>query len=179
MKKMLAAIVVLTLGMAMTVVHAAPQSYKVGVVDVGKILQQDPQMQQMNKKLQERFKTIQDKIEAAAKQLQSDQEKLKRDTAILSQVKAADLKEKIVREERDLARMKQDFYQDARSAQNQAMKTILDSVKAIVEKIAKSDNYDLVLQRNNVAFASDRVDITEKVIAKLKASRKSAKANNS
>jgi Skp family chaperone for outer membrane proteins len=54
-------------------------------------------------------------------------------------------------------------------AQQQAMQGVLQGIDKIVKGIASQGHYDLILQKNTVAFASQRVDITPQVIAQLKA----------
>jgi|GEM_PF-1871744 len=144
------------------------ESIKIGVLDVGKVLQESPQVKAAVEKLKVKFKERQDKIASAQKQLAADQERLKRDKAILKQSEADDLQMKIMDEQRDLQGMQEEYVRAARLAQNQVMGEALKNIDAIVKDLSTKKHYDLILQRDNVAFASDKVDITPDVMAQLK-----------
>jgi outer membrane protein len=147
---------------------AVDGSVKIGVLDVGKVLQESPQVKVAVDKLKAKFKERQDKIASAQKQLAADQEKLKRDKAVMKQADADDLQMKVLDEQRELQSMQEEYVRAARLAQNQVMGATLKQIDAIVKDISSKKHYDLILQRDNVAFASDKVDITPEVMAQLK-----------
>lgn len=140
---------------------------RIGVVDIRAVIDNSPQMKAAADKLRTEFKPRQDKIIAAQNQLQKDQDKLKRDGTVMSQSDADALQAQITTESRDLQRMQEDYMQDLRSAQQTAMQNFLSSVDAVVQKMTAQNNYDLILRRDTVAFASPRVDITQQVIAAM------------
>ena len=61
----------------------------------------------------------------------------------------------------------QAYQQELTMAQNQAMQGFFDRVKKIVDGIAKNEKYDLILQKEGVPFATQKMNITNKVIKKL------------
>lgn len=140
---------------------------RIGVVDIRAVIDNSPQMKAAADKLRTEFKPRQDKIIAAQNQLQKDQDKLKRDGAVMSQSDADDLQAQVTTESRDLQRMQEDYMQDLHTAQQTAMQNFLSSVDAVVQKMTQQNNYDLILRRDTVAFASPRVDITQQVIAAM------------
>lgn len=147
---------------------AVDGSVKIGVLDVGKVLQESPQVKVAVDKLKAKFKERQDKIASAQKQLAADQEKLKRDKAVMKQADADDLQMKVLDEQRELQSMQEEYVRAARLAQNQVMGATLKQIDAIVKDISNKKHYDLILQRDNVAYASDKVDITPEVMVQLK-----------
>lgn len=146
-------------------VTAAP---KIGVIELGEVLKADPQMQALKTKLEAQFKPRIDKMTALQTTLKADTDKMSRNGSVMSAADKTALNDKITKEQRDLARMQQDYFQDAKTAQNEAMSTVLKRIDAIVAKVAKAQNLDLIFQRENVAYHSQRVDITQAVIAQMK-----------
>lgn len=146
----------------------ASSNLVIGVIDLSDVLKSSPQMKSAADKLKKEFKPRQEKIKNAQAQLASDQEKLKRNGSVMSQSDLQGMQTKVADEQRDLQRMQEDYMQDLQTAQQQAMQSVLQNIDNIVQSIATKGHYDLILQRNTVAFASPRVDITNQVIAQLK-----------
>lgn len=149
-------------------VVASAGGLNIGVIDLSAVLQDSSQAKAAGESLKKEFKPRQDSIIAAQQQLQKDQDKYKRDATVMSQSEALALQDKITREQRDLQQKQENYMQDLRSAQSAAMQKVLAQVDKVVAKIAKDGNYDLILQKNSVAFNSPRVDITSQVIQQLK-----------
>lgn len=153
---------------AVTPATSAEPNLTVGVIDLAAVLQQSSQAKAAGEQLKSQFQPRQKKIIAAQQQLQNDQDKLKRDGSVMSAADAQALQDKIAAEGRDLQQMQEDYMQDLRAAQSQAMQKVLSQIDQIVQKIAAQGHYDLIMQKNSVAFSSPRVDITNQVIQEMK-----------
>lgn len=141
---------------------------KIGVIDVQTILQKSPQMEVAANQLKKQFKVRQDKIAEMQKSISDNQNKLKRDSTVLGKAELAKLQDTIGNQQRELRRMEEDYIQDAQAAQQKAMEVVLERVNEVVQKIADSGHYDLIIQKNTVAFASNKVNITDMVVKELK-----------
>ncbi len=148
--------------------NTATAGLKIGVIELGEVLKADPQMQALKKQLEAQFKPRMDKMTALQTTLKADTDKMSRDASVMNAADKTALNDKIGREQRDLTRMQQDYFQDAKTAQNEAMSKVLKRVDDVVAKVAKQQNLDLIFQRENVAYHSARVDITQAVIAQMK-----------
>lgn len=181
MKKLtLALMATLAMGLAATTFAAPPTNaapaaatastaaIKIGVIELGEVLKADPQMQALKKQLEAQFKPRMDKMTALQTTLKADTDKMSRNASVMSAADKQALTDKISREQRDLTRMQQDYFQDAKTAQNEAMSKVLKRIDDVVAKVAKQQNLDLIFQRENVAYHSQRVDITQAVIAQMK-----------
>lgn len=142
-------------------------SLRIAVLDVQQILQQSPQLKGMADKAKKEFKPREEKILALQKTVADNEAKLKKDASVMSASEAAKLQEKVASDQRNLRRLEEDFMQDANKAQKVMMDKIVSQVNEIVEKVAAEGHFDLILQKNNVAFASPRVDLTNKVLAEM------------
>ena len=145
----------------------APSNITIGVINIDQILSQTPQAKSAAEQLKKTFQPRQQKIVATQKALQDDEAKLKRDGTVMSSSDMQALQSKISMENRDLQQMQDDYVQDIRTAQSQAMQKVLTQVGEVVQKIAKQGNYDVIIQKNAVPFNSARVDITPEVIKEM------------
>jgi outer membrane protein len=153
---------------SVTPAATAEPNLTVGVIDLAAVLQQSSAAKAAGEQLKKEFKPRQEKIIASQQQLQQDQDKFKRDGTVMSQADAQALQDKITREQRELQQDQENYMQDLRSAQSQAMQKVLQQIDGVVQKIATAGHYDLILQKNSVAYNSQRIDITNQVIQELK-----------
>ena len=146
---------------------AAAEKLKIGVVDIQQILQQAPQVKTINERLEKKYNNRQQEIVKLQEALKKNMEKLERDGAILSVAEKNTLEENIVTQRRDLQRKGQDYQQDLGREQNQEMQQFFALVKAEIDKVAKKEKYDLILQKDGVPYANDDVDVTAQVMKHL------------
>lgn len=146
---------------------ASAAQLKIGVVDVHQILQKSPEVASINKKLKTQFQPREEKIARAQKHLQSQAEKLERDGAVMSTSDRQKLAADVAKSRRSLYRLQQDFHDDLTVAERQATQKLMSRVQAAINKIAKADHYDLILQRSGTPFASNSIDVTQKVLKTL------------
>ena len=149
----------------MGVAMAAP--LKIGVINLQKIIQKAPEVEKVNQQLAKTFKARKEKLIAAREKLQDQVNKFQRENAVMPEAKRQARGNSLSQERRDLLRKEQDFSDDLELARGQAMKALLDKVKRQVDKLAKREHYDLILQRSNVPYFSAEFDITDKVLHKI------------
>ena len=137
---------------------------KIGVIDIHKLVTQSAEVKKINRDLDIRFKPRQEKIVAQQKQLQEQIAKLKRDSAVLSKAEQSKLQAQIIKDKRDLARLEQDFQQEAGTSQHEAMQNFVKKIRKSINQYAAKNNYDLILQKDLVPFASAQVDITKAIL---------------
>ncbi len=151
-----------------TTAAASAGSTKIAVLDVSAVMQQSAQAKAAGEQLKKEFKPRQDSIISLQQQLQKDQEKYKRDAAVMSSSDAESLRNKITSEQRDLQQKQDNYMQDLRVAQSTAMQKVLAQIDKVVAKVAQTQHYDLVLQKQSVAYSNNNVDITKQVVEQLK-----------
>lgn len=168
MKKLIHVLLSGVLLLSINQAFADSHEVKIAVLDLPKILRNSPQMEATANKLKKEFKPRQDKIVALQKSMSDAQAKMKRDAAVMSEKEVNHLRDSMANDQRDLRRMEEDYLADARAAQKEAMGGIVKKINLLVEKVAKEGKYDLILQKEYVAFADDKVDITDKVVKRLR-----------
>lgn len=159
--------VLIALMFALGSVSALADGTKIGVVDLQKIMQTATQMKTIQEKLEKTFKPRRDKLVAMEEGLKKDMEKFKRDGAVLSQTQKKDLEKQIVSTQQQFEREGQQYQQELSTAHNEAMEEFYNKIRAAIAKVAESDKFDVVLQKDAAPFSADKLDVTSKVMQEI------------
>ena len=145
--------------------------YKIGYVDISKILNESPAAKAAQKKLEQEFTPRNKQLESKAKKIQKQKEKLQKESDIMSNDQIDSLKRKIMKSERDLKRDATEAQEDFKLRRRDELGKIENKLKEVILKIAESGKYDLIFTNADVTYASDKtsVDITDKVIKQFNA----------
>ena len=159
--------VLIALLLTMGCVSAFADGTKIGVVDLQKIMQTSTQMKTIKEKLEKEFKPRRDKLVAMEDGLKKDMEKFKRDSSIMGQSQKKDLEKSIVTTQQQFEREGQQYQQELSTAHNEAMEEFYNKIRAAIAKVAESDKFDVVLQKDAAPFSSDKLDVTAKVMQEI------------
>ena len=147
-------------------VGASAAELKVGYVQVDKILQEAPQTTESGKKLEREFSPRTQELERMQKQIKDLQASLDKDGLTMSE---SDRRNK----ERDLSNLNLEFQrkqrelrEDVNLRKNEELSGLQDRINKAVTSVAEAEGYDLVVY-SGVAYASKKVDITDKVLKSL------------
>jgi outer membrane protein len=59
----------------------------------------------------------------------------------------------------------------ANEAQQNMLKNLIPKMEEVVEELRKAGNYDIIVEKKNVIFATPEVDLTQKITDKLNAAK--------
>ena len=139
---------------------------KVGFVQVDKILQEAPQTIESNKKLEKEFSSRTDKLKADVKTLKDKEAAFSKD-ALTMKESERDAKEKSLSQLRvDVQRKERELREDINIRRNEELGGLQEQINKAVTSVAKAESFDLVLY-NGVAYASEKIDITDKILKSL------------
>lgn len=144
---------------------------KVGVVSVERILSEAPQVEAVNTSMLERFGPDRDALKKMEKEITGMQENYKRNELVMTEDKLNELKKTIIMKIQKLKQKEAMLTQEVNTVRSQELAVLQQQVRAIIDDIATKENYTLVLSEG-VAFASPKLDITDKVLAKMKSAFK-------
>jgi len=159
--------VVIALMFAFASMNVFADNMKIGVVDLQKIMQTSTQMKSIQEKLEKEFKPRRDKLVTMEEGLKKDMEQFKRDSAVLSAAQKKELEKKIVSTQQQFEREGQQYQQELSTAHNEAMEEFYNKIRGAISKVAESDKFDIVLQKDAAPFSSDKLDITAKVMQEI------------
>lgn len=164
MNKLLKSLLALSLLTSALAVNAA--ELKVGYVQVDKILQEAPQTAESGKKLEKEFGPRTQELDRMQKQIRDLQGALDKESLTLSETAKRD-------KERDLSNLKIEFQrkqrelrEDVNLRKNEELSVLQDRINKAVTTVSEAEGYDLVVY-GGVAYASKKVDITDKVLKAL------------
>lgn len=159
----------LVFALATPLVNAAEM--KIGVVNAASVLEQSPQKERALKKLEKEFTARSKSLEKKMKSLRSSQEKLSKDSAILSSSELQSKERKLLSDQRDLKRLQDEYAEDLSIRRNEELRKLEQEIAETIIEVAKKEKYDIVVYQG-VIYASERADMTEKVLKILKAKAK-------
>ena len=139
---------------------------KIGYVQVDKILQDAPQTAESGKKLEREFSPRSLELDKMQKQIRDIESVLDKEGVTLSENErrnkerdASNLKIEFQRKQRELR-------EDINLRKNEELSSLQDRINKAVQTVSETDGYDLVVY-GGVAYASRKIDITDKVLKLL------------
>lgn len=147
---------------------AAQESPRIGYVNMKRVIDNAPQTQRGRQKLEQQFASRNNEILEMEKRLGDLQNKLLRDAKIMTDAERADLELLIRSVTRDVRRLKDEYTEDFTVRFSEEQNLLIRRVDSAVKALAQQENMDLVLPDTSVVYASERVDITDKVLQRLR-----------
>ena len=144
---------------------SAQGNLKIGVINVGKLLENAPQSKVVSDKLQKEFEPRQQAIVAKRKKLQDQQDSFQKDQAVMGEEERLNLQRQMQTTQRDLQRDEQEYLDDLNARRNDELGKLQREILQRVQAYASAQKYDLVLA--DAIYVSGAIDITQAVITAL------------
>lgn len=151
MKKLLNAI--LAASLAVMAVDAAAEA-KIAYVEVDRILKEAPQTAEVGKKLEKEFSPRTAELQRLQKQINDAGDNDKN----LSSLKL------------DFQQKQRELNEDFNQRKNEELGTLQERINKAITAVSEADGFDLVIY-SGIAYASKKVDITDKVLKSLGSSK--------
>jgi len=174
MHKRLIAILSVLLWVVATQVQA--QSVKLGVVNVGMLLEKAPQAQAAGKSLEKEFGPQQTELKRMAAKLEQMQQDYQKNQLILSESQKAASESEITMMTRDIQRKRNDIQELVNIRRNEELASLQNEVNKAIRIIGEQQAYDLILYEG-IAYTNNRLDITEAVLKYLEKEYRSKRDN--
>lgn len=142
---------------------------KIGTVDVARIVNDSPEAMAKKKELDTFSEETKKKLEAKGKELQALKSKLESSKVAADSKEAENFRNQV----RDFERMRGDAKADLEKRYLKVNKELTDKVYSQIEKFAKANNYDLIIDKSDryrgpVLFGSSSADVTEELLKGIK-----------
>lgn len=144
------------------------QGHILGYVDATKVFEQSPQYEAARKAVENEFARREGDLIEQQKQLKQLQDKLQQEGAVMSESEVKRLERDIVSRRRKLKSAQDAFREDFNLRRNEEFNKLRRQVQEVVQAIGKEENIDMIFADNVVIYASKRVDISDKVLERLK-----------
>ena len=142
-------------------------SVKVGIVKVEKILAEAPQVEAVNAEMLKRFSGKKDELKALEEDIKKLQEKYQRNELVMTQDKLDEIKKEALAKLQEFKQKEAVLNQEVSTMRSQKLAELQQQIRGIIEDIAKKGDYDLILS-DGVVYTSDKLDITDKVLERMK-----------
>lgn len=146
--------------------HAA-EDVVIGFVDATKVFEQSPQYEAARKALEAEFTRRDSDLVAQQKELKKLEEKLARDGTVMSDSEVKALERDIMSERRKLKNDQDEFREDFNLRRNEEFNKLRRQVAEVVREVGKEDGVDIIFS-DGVVYASERVNISEKILQRLR-----------
>lgn len=139
---------------------------KVGYVQVDKILQEAPQTAESGKKLEKEFSPRSQELERMQKQIKDIETSLDKDSLTLSETDRRNKERDVSNLKIEFQRKQRELREDINIRKNEELGALQDRINKAVQSVSEAEGYDLVVY-SGVAYASKKIDITDKVLKSL------------
>lgn len=139
---------------------------KVGYVNAVRVIEEAPQGVAALKKLETEFGQRDKELVALQNRIRQLDEELQKNVPAQKEADRRAREREVLTLKRELKRVTTEFREDYNQRRNEELAVLQQVVRKAILDIAKQEKYDLVLHEGTV-YASDSIDITEKVLKKL------------
>ena len=144
--------------------HAA--DYKIGFVNTERLFREAAPAKRAQQKLEKEFSARDAEQQKLSKQVRDLQALLDRDGPTMGESERRNKERDLANQMRDLQRMQREIREDLNIRRNEELAGVQDRANKVIQQIAEAEKFDLIIQ-DPVVYASQRIDITDKVIKAL------------
>ena len=139
---------------------------RVGFVNTERLFREAAPAKRAQQKLEREFAARDGEIQKLSRQVQALQATLEKDGATMADAERRNRERDLANLTRDLQRAQREFREDLNLRRNEELASVQERANKVIQQIAEAEKYDLIVQ-DPVVYASQRIDITEKVIKAL------------
>ncbi len=148
--------------------NVAEAAQKIGYVNVAQVFQMHPQRERVLSKLQSEFKDKTSEIQALEAKIKTKVEKARRDGELLGEDGLRKLQIEIAGLDAEYKLKRQAFERDSMQREAKEKQKLLQDIQKMITKVAEEEGYDMVIDAQALQYAKPSLELTEKVISKIK-----------
>ena len=145
---------------------AADLPFKIGLVNTERLFREATPAKRAQQKLEKEFAARDAELGKLTRQVSELQASLHKDGATMAESERRNKERDLANLTRDMQRAQREFREDLNLRRNEELASIQERANKVIQGIAEAEKFDLILQ-DPVVYASQRIDITEKVIKAL------------
>jgi outer membrane protein len=144
----------------------AAAQMKIGFVNTERVFREAAPAKRAQQKLEREFAARNTELGKIEKQGRDLQAELERDNVTMTETVRRDKERQLADISRNFQRLQREIREDLNLRRNEELASVQERANKVIQQIAEAEKFDLILQ-DPVVFASQRIDITEKVIKAL------------
>jgi|GEM_PF-1632408 len=157
----------ITFAVFLLAVPLSANALKLGYVDMGILLRDAPQVNSINERLRDKFEKRREDVINMGKEIQDKAGEIKRNELLMTESKLKESKQALEGKYKAYKEKEAALAREMQQVRNDELGNFRDTITAIITKIAKKNNYDLVI-KDGVMYADPKLNITKQVLADLK-----------
>ena len=157
-------IVLLAALAALAPLPAAAQA-KFGFVNTQRVLSESQPATRAQKRIEAEFQKRDQELARIADQLKRMQDDIDRNGMTMGEAQRRNKEREFGELSRDFQRKQREFREDLNQRRNEELAQVIEQANRIIRQIAEQEKFDIIFQ--DAVYASQRVDITDKVIKAL------------
>lgn len=167
MQAALVAGAVLAAATCLAAAQQAPAAARIGFVNTERVMREVIPAQQAQKRLKTEIEKRDQEMRGLVGQMKRLELALEKNSPALSETERRGKQREFAELNRDFERKKQVYAEELALRRNDAVAQVLEQANRAIRRVAEQENLDAVFQE--AAYASQRIDITEKVIKAVNA----------
>jgi len=144
-----------------------PAVARIGFVNTERVMRQVNSAQQAQRRLKVEIEKRDQEMRGLVAQMKRLELALEKNGAAMSETERRGKQREFAGLNRDFERKKQEYAEELALRRNEAVGQVLEQANRAIRRVAEQENLDIVFQE--AAYASPRIDITEKVIKAVNA----------
>jgi len=153
---------------AMVFLQPAPvaaQGVKIGVVDLQKFQKNSKAFQKASVSVKKKFDDMQQKLSDERNAVAKLDEEFRKQSMMLSLDAQEDKKRELEKKQRQFKFMYDEYTQEMKDTEVDAIKKIMKELEKIVEKMAEKEGYTIILERRTLGllYFNNAIDLTDRV----------------
>jgi outer membrane protein len=153
--------------LSMAGLSAAAQEFKIGIVNLDRIVRESGPAKAAQTKLEVEFGKREKELNDLGNQIKASSDRLEREAPTLPESQRNARQKQLVDQDREFQRKRREFQEDLNNRKNEELQSIIDRANRAVKALAESEKFDLIIQE--AVYINPKHDITEKVIKSLSA----------
>lgn len=155
--------------------NALASNLKIGVFNLQVALASDKDVKKEFELINKDLSADKSRVEALASEIKKLQDKLKKNASIMSDAEKRKTGQQIEEKAQEFQFLGARLQQTFQVRQQEILQKHMPKIQSIIEAVIKEEKLDLLLERQAVAFAVPKIDITGKIIAKMEQKAKKKK----
>jgi len=157
--------VLILISLSMTSVIAA--ELKIGTVDLQRVFAGAPQRTIIVDKIKKQFEDKSNELKSLGEKIDKKRTDAQRDAVTMTQEQKIAIQRELQEMATKAQTMQKNLQEDFQRAQQMEGQKLQEKINQTIQKVAKSEKFDLILRSETIAFQTGTLDITNKVITIL------------
>ncbi|RLK50717.1 periplasmic chaperone for outer membrane proteins Skp [Alkalispirillum mobile] len=157
----------------LTLAWPALADLRIGFVNPARVTAEAPQADAARALLEDEFSGRDQELAQLQQEVSELEQQLTRETAAMSETELRRTERELASRQREIRRSQEEFREDFNMRRNEELSRLQRHILETIHEVARDNDFDLVLSEG-VVFASDKVDITDKVIERLEEQHRAA-----